>query len=263
MKKIVWFSIISLMILTGCSNSTSNNADKENKNTVAYSNDMNTECEEVEIFNIDFNDKDVIPTLSAQVVTQQGYYILNGSDSRYISKSELYGLDAATCRLARNEIYARHGRMFNDASLQNYFNAQSWYTPRIAPDKFSESVLNKFERANIDLIVSYEAELKNKNASLTSQVPSWEVYAAGEYANNGLTFSVNIYTSGDPIEVGVIYTNDNGDNAGYMYKVGTNIYDIVGGTLNGSRIGITQSSMIVTNGNVNGVYPKTRTYSAP
>lgn len=85
-------------------------------------------------------------------------YILNGSDSRYISKSELQGLDANQCRLARNEIYARHGRKFNDQYLQNYFNSKIWYTPRIEPDNFSESVLNTYERANRDLIVAYENE---------------------------------------------------------------------------------------------------------
>ena len=31
----------------------------------------------------------------------------------------------------RNEIYARHGRVFDDpSSLQNYFSAQPWYRPK-------------------------------------------------------------------------------------------------------------------------------------
>jgi hypothetical protein len=33
-------------------------------------------------------------------------------------------------RLRRNEIYARHGYIFKDAALRNYFMSQPWYSPR-------------------------------------------------------------------------------------------------------------------------------------
>ena len=83
-------------------------------------------------------------------------YFLMGSDSRYLDESELYGFTADDCRIARNEIYARHGRKFNSADLQDYFNAQGWYVPTIEADAFSDSMLNDYERANINLIVAYE-----------------------------------------------------------------------------------------------------------
>lgn len=83
-------------------------------------------------------------------------YFLMGSDSRYLDESELYGFTADDCRIARNEIYARHGRKFNSADLQDYFNAQGWYVPTIEADAFSDSMLNDYERANINLIVTYE-----------------------------------------------------------------------------------------------------------
>lgn len=85
-------------------------------------------------------------------------YILVGSDSRYLLKSELQGLTAEECRLARNEIYARHGRRFDDEYLQTYFGSKEWYTPVINPDEFKESSLNVYEIANRDLIVEYEKE---------------------------------------------------------------------------------------------------------
>lgn len=85
-------------------------------------------------------------------------YILPGSDSRYLSRSDLEGFTAEDCRLARNEIYARHGRMFQDEALQNYFNSFDWYHPSISPDDFDESMLNDYEVANRDLIVAYESE---------------------------------------------------------------------------------------------------------
>ncbi|CVI73956.1 Double zinc ribbon [Eubacteriaceae bacterium CHKCI004] len=85
-------------------------------------------------------------------------YILDGSDSRYISSSELDGLTAQEVKLARNEIYARHGRKFEDKAIRKYFKQFSWYHPSIEPEDFDESLLNNFEIANRDLIVQYEEE---------------------------------------------------------------------------------------------------------
>lgn len=84
--------------------------------------------------------------------------ILPESSTRYLTKSDLAGLTAEECRLARNEIYARHGRIFNDEGLQRHFEAFAWYYPTIQPDDFQESMLNEYEIANRDLIVEYEIE---------------------------------------------------------------------------------------------------------
>ncbi len=85
-------------------------------------------------------------------------YILPYSDRRYLSESDLYGLSKEECRLARNELYARHGRLFDDEELQAYFNRKDWYYGRISPADFQESVLNDYEFYNRDLIVTYEKE---------------------------------------------------------------------------------------------------------
>ena len=86
-------------------------------------------------------------------------YILPNSDSRYLTKSDLEGLSKEECRLARNELYARHGRKFDDEALTNYFSQFDWYHPTIDPDNFDESILNDVEIANRDLIVQFEEEL--------------------------------------------------------------------------------------------------------
>lgn len=85
-------------------------------------------------------------------------YILPSSNSEYISYSDLSGLSQTEVSLARNEIYARHGRKFTSDSIRAYFESQSWYKPRINPDDFSESVFNKYEKKNIDTIVKYEKD---------------------------------------------------------------------------------------------------------
>lgn len=76
-----------------------------------------------------------------------------------IEASELEGRTAAECKIARNEIYARHGRMFNDEQLQGYFNTCSWYEGTTAPENFSDSVLNETEKANLQMISAYEARM--------------------------------------------------------------------------------------------------------
>lgn len=89
-----------------------------------------------------------------------GEYLLPDSDSRYITKDELFGFDAYMCRIARNELYARHGRLFDDSNIQDYFNNCSWYYGYIDSSDFDESLsFNKYELANRDLIVKYEKEM--------------------------------------------------------------------------------------------------------
>ena len=74
-----------------------------------------------------------------------------------LTSADLYGLSKDQLRLARNEIYARHGRMFNDQTLQAYFNSKSWYRGTIAPSAFKDdAMLTKLERDNIKLIQSFE-----------------------------------------------------------------------------------------------------------
>jgi len=90
--------------------------------------------------------------------TASGEYVLPDSSSRILSKTDLTGLDNETLRIARNEIYARHGRRFKDSDLQSYFEGKSWYHGSVAPEDFDEGVLSETERANLQLIQEYEGE---------------------------------------------------------------------------------------------------------
>ena len=67
--------------------------------------------------------------------------------------------DAWLLRLARNELYARRGRIFDDEDLQRYFESKSWYEPRYTKDEFLEEWFTDIELYNRDLIKAYEAEL--------------------------------------------------------------------------------------------------------
>lgn len=83
-------------------------------------------------------------------------YIFSDSSEKRLKENDVKKLSSAQCRLAKNEIYARHGRLFQDESLQNYFDKKSWYSGYIEPDDFDESVFNKTEKANIKLLAKYE-----------------------------------------------------------------------------------------------------------
>ncbi|MDO5538963.1 MAG: YARHG domain-containing protein [Eubacteriales bacterium] len=86
--------------------------------------------------------------------TKDGLYILNGSDTRALTSQEVAALSSEERQMAINEIYARHGRRFNDSSIQAYFDSRSWYKGTVAPENFSDSVFSQTELDNINLLAS-------------------------------------------------------------------------------------------------------------
>lgn len=93
---------------------------------------------------------------SNKAIIRSNDYILPYSDSMYYTKKDLESLTSEELRIARNELYARYGRRFQDKALQAHFDACSWYDGYIEPGDFQESVLNDYEVANRDLIKECE-----------------------------------------------------------------------------------------------------------
>ena len=83
-------------------------------------------------------------------------YILPDSSSRELTIADISGLSHDQLELARNEIYARHGRKFTNPTLQNYFNSQAWYTGTIEPEDFTDDMLSDVEKSNIQFIKDHE-----------------------------------------------------------------------------------------------------------
>lgn len=89
-------------------------------------------------------------------------YVLNYSSDRSLDESDLRGLTLAQLRIARNEIFARHGRSFKDGLLSEYFNSKSWYRnlSKYTPDQFDRmNMLSDLETANSDFILQYENQV--------------------------------------------------------------------------------------------------------
>ncbi len=99
----------------------------------------------------------IVTAAPATTDTSSGY-IIPGSDSRYIGYSDISGLSSWEIKLAKNEIYARHGRKFNNSEIQAYFNKQSWYYGSVSPsnDSYIENQFNDYERENVKFLKQYE-----------------------------------------------------------------------------------------------------------
>jgi hypothetical protein len=74
-------------------------------------------------------------------------------ENRRITEQMLHGLSLHELRLLRNEIYARHGRMFRAEWLQQYFYVQPWYTP---DENFKDESLSGNDKLNVETIVEHE-----------------------------------------------------------------------------------------------------------
>lgn len=73
--------------------------------------------------------------------------------TKAISRRILEGLFIEDAQKLRNEIYARHGKVFKDKTMQNYFSSFDWYKP---DPKFNEKSLSRIERRNYAAILAYE-----------------------------------------------------------------------------------------------------------
>lgn len=73
-----------------------------------------------------------------------------------LSDADFAGLSKEQLRIARNEIYAAHGRIFTSQDLIDYFNAKPWYQGTVPADQFDDSVLTETQKTNIAMIQLYE-----------------------------------------------------------------------------------------------------------
>ena len=71
-----------------------------------------------------------------------------------IQHTEISNLPLHDLKFLRGIIFGRHGRVFKDPEIKTYLERQSWYK---ANSDFKNSLLNKIENANLDIIRDAEA----------------------------------------------------------------------------------------------------------
>ena len=83
-------------------------------------------------------------------------YVFPNSDTVLLTEEDVLPIleDQETLQIARNEIYARHGRMFDTEWLQDYFNSKSWYEGIYTPAEFDSNVtLSDIENQNATFLL--------------------------------------------------------------------------------------------------------------
>ena len=103
-------------------------------------------------------DEEEMPQTSTVTVSE---YILPTSNTAKLTRADLSGLTKEQLRIARNEIFARHGMIFGAQDLANYFSGKSWYKPSVPFDDFYDKVeMSSIEEINVKLILEVEEELE-------------------------------------------------------------------------------------------------------
>ncbi|MFR0077095.1 MAG: YARHG domain-containing protein [Blautia sp.] len=102
-----------------------------------------------------------IPQTQSPQVVSGGYlgnsYIFPDSASRELTEADFADKTEWELKVARNEIYARHGRIFDTPGLDSHFRSKSWYIPSIPGDQFNDNaILNQIELKNATKILDYE-----------------------------------------------------------------------------------------------------------
>lgn len=107
-------------------------------------------------------------------------YVLPTSGILPLKRDGLMNFSDNDLWIARNEIYARHGRQFNNEYLQRHFDQCTWYEGTVAAEEFQESDLSQIEKDNIKLLTAAEQEYDAKH-------PYPKKYKASETAAEDLT----------------------------------------------------------------------------
>lgn len=99
-------------------------------------------------------------------------YVLPESNEKGLSADELRDLGEDRLRIARNEIYARYGRSFQDEALAQYFQKKAWYCQS---ETIDDTILSETELVNRDLILQAEQNAALEDRMLPEQYqPAYE-----------------------------------------------------------------------------------------
>ncbi len=81
-------------------------------------------------------------------------YIFPNSSKKKLTRSQVLAIKKSLWGYARNEIWARHGYVFQKSTYKSYFSKKTWYKP----GGFSTGSLNSIEWYNMELIKALEVE---------------------------------------------------------------------------------------------------------
>jgi len=91
--------------------------------------------------------------LNVETIVRYENKLHQGLSSTPIARALLEGLFLEDAVQMRQEIYARHGKVFKESWLQKYFSSFDWYK---ADANFTDASLTEVEKKNIATIAAYE-----------------------------------------------------------------------------------------------------------
>ena len=80
-------------------------------------------------------------------------YICSYSNKRELTQADVSNKSDWILTLMRNEIYARHGRPFQDAEIKAHFVSKKWYK---VDNNYKDNALSRIEIYNIDFIMKQQ-----------------------------------------------------------------------------------------------------------
>ena len=95
-------------------------------------------------------------------------YIFANSSTTKLTREDILSVDKSLWPYARNEIYARHGYVFEKSKFADYFASKSWYRA----GGFSTKDLNSVEWYNMELIADMEKEYASSSTPSATAKPS-------------------------------------------------------------------------------------------
>src|SRR2546422_89686 len=103
----------------------------------------------------DFKDEEISGSDKTNIETIVAYEnkLHNSISTKPITQALLQGLFVEDVRKMRDEIYARHGKVFKDQWTQKYFASFDWYK---ANPNYSDAQLTPVEKGNLAVIAAYE-----------------------------------------------------------------------------------------------------------
>lgn len=154
-------------------------------------------------------------------------FIFPNSNAEILSYEELNAVSRENLKTAINEIYARHGYIFEEKEVKEYFENQEWYTGSVSASDFSrDKFLNSIEKTNLHnmrFLAEKNDDFKDVSGVYEMWAPEIEVniykilYPDGVivnfYAKDGYSyfFSEYVEKSKEGIEIHYPYSEYSGD----------------------------------------------------
>lgn len=116
-------------------------------------------------------------------------FLIPHSNVSKVTSEDIKNFSLNDIKIAKNEIYARHGYVFETESLQQYFDSQSWYKR----DPAYQGELEDIEAYNVRYLENIEEiDLKKETQSIETKKLSLEEYskAVNEVSMDQLEYSI-------------------------------------------------------------------------